>query len=183
MLPLGLRGLFIGGILAAAMSTIDSYSLLASGNVVYDIYRPIFDPRASDRRLIWLTRAGIFLVMVAALAISMFFTRMRDAWQFMTSVLTAVVFVPVMGALFTRPRPAAGLSASALGLVGLVAFYVLVFTKGSYDPDKEKHVWMIGGIEIWQDYAALCALPVSLVGFLIGNRFGRRAHDFDRDLV
>lgn len=48
-LPIGLKGLFIGGILAAAMSSIDSYSLLASGNIVYDIYRPLRRTPISDR--------------------------------------------------------------------------------------------------------------------------------------
>ena len=45
MLPTGLRGLMIGGIIAAAMSNVDSYSLLASGNIVYDIYRPLVEPQ------------------------------------------------------------------------------------------------------------------------------------------
>jgi SSS family solute:Na+ symporter len=173
-LPLGLRGLFLGGVLAAAMSTIDSYSLLASGNVVYDIYRPIFDPRASDERLIRLARAGVFAVMLAAAVISLFFDRMRDTWQFMTSVMTSVVFVPVMGALFSRPRPAAGLCGAVAGFAGLIAFYVLVFTQGVHDPEHEKHVWSFAGIQIWQDYAALCALPVSLAGFILGNHFGKQ---------
>jgi predicted membrane protein len=100
---------------------------------------------------------------------------MRDTWQFMTSVMTSVVFVPMMGALFTRPRPAAGLCAAAAGLVGLVVFYVLVFTLGARDNLHEKHVWIVAGVEVGQDYAALCALPVSLVGFMFGNRFGRPA--------
>ncbi|MEX2171873.1 MAG: sodium:solute symporter family protein [Pirellulales bacterium] len=173
-LPLGLRGLFLGGVLAAAMSTVDSYSLLASGNVVYDIYRPIFDPHASDKRLIRLTRVGVFAVMLIAALISLFFDRMRDTWQFMTSVMTSVVFVPVMGALFFRPRPAAGLWGSVAGLVGLVVFYLLVFTQGTRDPEHEKHVWIIAGVQVWQDYAALCALPVSLIGFVLGNQFGRQ---------
>jgi solute:Na+ symporter, SSS family len=172
MLPIGLRGLFLGGILAAAMSTIDSYSLLASGNIVYDIYRPLVDPRASDKRLILLTRAGVLLVMVSAAAISLLFTRMRDIWQFMTSVMTAVVLVPVLGALFTRPRPAAGFCAAAAGLAGLVVFYLLVFTQGTRDELHEKHVWLVAGIELWQDYAVLCALPLSLAAFVLGNRLG-----------
>jgi SSS family solute:Na+ symporter len=174
MLPLGMRGLFLGGILAAAMSTIDSYSLLASGNVVYDIYRPLFDPRASDERLIRLTRVGVFLVMIVAAIVSMYFVRMRDTWQFMTSVMTSVVLVPVMAALFARPRPAAGLWSSVAGFVGLLAFYGLMFTQGEYSEEHEKHRWIIGSFEIWQDYAALCAIPISFVGYLIGNRLGRR---------
>jgi SSS family solute:Na+ symporter len=173
MLPIGLRGLFLGGILAAAMSTIDSYSLLASGNIVYDIYRPLVDPQASDERLIRLTRTGVLVVMVLAALVSLLFARMRDTWQFMTSVMTSVVFVPMMGALFFRPRPSAGLWGAVAGFVGLILFYTLVFTQGEYNAEHEKQVWIVGEVQIWQDYAALCSLPVSLVGFLLGNRFGK----------
>ncbi|HMP07283.1 MAG TPA: sodium:solute symporter family protein [Lacipirellulaceae bacterium] len=104
LLPTGLRGLLVGGILAAGMSTIDSYSLLASGNLVYDVYRPLVHPAASDRRLLILTRAGVFAVMVAAALASLMFVRMRDAWQFMASVMTSTLLIPVMGALFGRHR-------------------------------------------------------------------------------
>lgn len=173
MLPIGLRGLLIGGILAAAMSTIDSYSLLASGNVVYDVYRPLFDKRASDRRLILLTRIGVFFVMLAAAMISLMFERMRDTWQFMTSVITSVVLVPMMGALFLRPRRAAGLFAAIAGFIGLVAFYTLLFTLGDYIEDEETYLWRLGAVELWQDYAALCALPVSVIGYAAGNLIGR----------
>lgn len=48
VLPRGMDGLFVAGVLACAMSTIDSYLLIAGGNIAYDIYRPPPDsPRAS----------------------------------------------------------------------------------------------------------------------------------------
>jgi SSS family solute:Na+ symporter len=169
MLPLGLRGLMLGGILAAAMAQIDSYSLLASANIVYDIYRPVFDPHASERRLVLLTRAGVFVVMIAAALISLLFERMRDMWQFMASILAAVLLVPLMAALFARPRPAAGLWSALAGFIGLVAFYGLLFTLGDYNEADETHVWRLGPIELWQDYAVLCSLPLSLAGFLLGS--------------
>jgi SSS family solute:Na+ symporter len=177
MLPIGLRGLMLGGILAAAMAQIDSYSLLASANLVYDIYRPLFDPRASERRLILLTRIGVFIVMIASVLISLLFERMRDMWQFMASIMAAVLFVPMMAALFGRPRPAAGLWAAVAGMLGLILFYGLLFSLGEYSEANETHVWRIGAIEVWQDYAVLCALPVSIVGYLLGNRLGGTSHD------
>lgn len=173
VLPVGLRGLMIGGILAAAMSTIDSYSLLASANIVYDIYRPLINPRASERQLVVLTRLGVFVVMIAAAVISMFFVRMRDTWQFMTSVMTSAMLVPVLGALFSKPKPLAGLWAASAGLAGLIVFYVLLFTRGEFNTEEEVFVWQIGAVELWQDYAVLCALPVSFLGFQLGNRFDR----------
>jgi solute:Na+ symporter, SSS family len=173
MLPTGLRGLMIGGILAAAMSMIDSYSLLASGNVVYDIYRPTLDPQASDRRLLVMTRAGVFGVMVASALLSLLFDRMRDTWQFMAGIMASVVLVPVMAALFFQPRRGAGLWGAVGGFVGLFIFYGLLFKLGAYDLEEETYVWRIGGIEVWQDYAVLCALPISLAAFLIGHTLDR----------
>jgi solute:Na+ symporter, SSS family len=172
MLPTGLRGLMIGGMLAAAMSMIDSYSLLASGNVVYDIYRPTLDPNASDRRLLAMTRVGVFGVMAASALISLLFERMRDTWQFMAGIMASVVLVPVMAALFFQPRRSAGLWGAAGGFAGLVAFYGLLFSFGAYDLSEETYVWRIGGVEIWQDYAVLCALPISTAAFLAGHALG-----------
>ncbi|HYO23844.1 MAG TPA: hypothetical protein VEQ85_02750, partial [Lacipirellulaceae bacterium] len=174
MLPTGLRGLMIGGIVASAMTNVDSYSLLASGNLVYDIYRPLFDPDASDRRLMALTRIGVFAVMIAAAALSLLFARMRDAWQFMASVMAAVLFVPLMGALFANPRRSAGLWGSVAGLLGLLLFYGALFTQGMYDAEQETHVWRLAGFEVWQDYAVICTLPVSLAGYTLGNVLGGR---------
>jgi solute:Na+ symporter, SSS family len=174
VLPTGLRGLMIGGIIAAAMSNVDSYSLLASGNLVYDIYRPLVEPNASDRRLLVLTKLGVLAVMVAAAAMSLMFARLRDAWQFMASVMAAMLLVPMMGALFAKPRRAAGLAGALAGFAGLVIFYGLVIDRRNYDAEQETYVWRIGGIEIWQDYAVLCTVPVSLAGYTLGNVFGRR---------
>ena len=174
MLPTGLRGLMIGGILAAALANIDSYSLLASGNIVYDIYRPLINPQASDRRLLLLTRIGVIIVMISAAMLSLLFDRMRDAWQFMASVMVSVLLVPMMGALFARPRRAAGMAGAVAGFAGLIAFYGLLFTQGREMEAEETYIWQVGQVELWQDYAALCSLPVSLVGFLLGHAFGRR---------
>src|SRR5690606_4360965 len=48
VLPAGLRGLFVAGVLATAMSTIDSYLLIAGGNLAYDLYRPLVRPDMDD---------------------------------------------------------------------------------------------------------------------------------------
>jgi Na+/proline symporter len=166
-LPVGLKGLFIAGVLAAAMSSVDSYGLLASGNLTYDIYRPLVDPKIDDRRLILLTRIGVLVVMVVAAAMSLLFEKMQDIWVFMTTILTSVVFVPIMGALYGRPSRAAGLLALAGGLVALIIFYAFIYAFGVYE--EESYVWRVAGMQIWREYAVLFSLPVSFLGFLIGQ--------------
>ncbi|MEC9456208.1 MAG: sodium:solute symporter family protein, partial [Candidatus Neomarinimicrobiota bacterium] len=46
-LPAGALGLFIAGVLSTEMSTLDSYCLVAGGNVAYDIYKPALKPDAT----------------------------------------------------------------------------------------------------------------------------------------
>lgn len=166
-LPIGLRGLFIGGVLAAAMSSVDSYALLASGNLTYDIWRPLFRPDVSDQTLVRATRIAVVVVMVVGALMSLLFSRISDAWIFMASVLTSVVFVPIAGALFSRAKPPrqAGMAGSLAGLVALIAFYVWVYSSGELDPDEESWFVMVGNIEVWREYAVLFALPTSALGF------------------
>lgn len=173
-LPVGLRGLFIGGILATAMSSVDSYSLLASANLVYDIYRPLRGGRVSDRALLLGTRVGVVVVTLLGLLVSLLFERIADAWVFMASALTSVVFVPVMGAVLFRPRPAAGLASSVAGLVGLVAFHAVVHSQGVYDDGQGSYKLVLGAAEIWREYAVLFALPISCLAFIAGHVGDRR---------
>lgn len=173
-LPLGLKGLFIGGVLAAAMSSVDSYSLLASGNVVYDIARPLWPRPLSDRALVIATRIGIFGVMLVAVAASLAFDRITDAWVFMSGALASVVFVPVMGAIWLKPRRAAGLLSASLGLLTFIVFHVLVRFNGSYDDEYESWSWTVGGVQLWREYAAIAALPMSCLGFALGQMVGRK---------
>ena len=173
-LPIGLRGLFIGGVLSAAMSSVDSYGLLASGNLVYDIYRPLSGKRLDDRTLIRATRVGVFAVMLIAAAASLAFEKITDAWVFMSGVMASVVFVPVVGALFLRPARGAGLWGCTAGLAAFIAYYGCVYVLGVPDEEAESYVWRIAGWELWREYAVIFALPLSAAGFAVGHFFASR---------
>ncbi len=175
ILPVGLKGLFLGGLLAAAMSSVDSYCLLGSGNLVYDIARPLARKPIPDKILLRATRAGIFVVMALAVWVSLVFERITDAWVFLAGTLASVVFVPAMGALFGRPRRRSGLFSAGAGLAGLVLFHVAVATFGVQDPEAESWVWRVGGVELWREYAVLFALPASALGWLLGQLGRERA--------
>jgi solute:Na+ symporter, SSS family len=177
-LPVGLKGLFVVGVLATAMSTIDSYLLIAGGNVAYDFYRPIWKPEMSDREMLSLTRWMAAAAAGVGVVLALYFQTIVSAWIFISSLLTATVLVPLMGALFAsrQPRRAAGVASSLAGLVTAVGFYILVTMMGSYDPEWETVIWVVGlgdrVVPIWQEYALLLALPVSAIAFAAGQLFG-----------
>lgn len=178
-LPIGLKGAFVAGVLATAMSTIDSYLLIAGGNLSYDLYRPLRQPQIDDRTLLRLTRWATALAAVVCVAMALFFRSIVSAWIFMSTLLTATVLVPLLAALYLRrpPRPAAGLASSITGLSVAVGFFVLVGAFGSFDPEWETVIWRVsvGGVEValWQEYALLVALPASALAFVVGQRAGR----------
>ena len=71
VLPISLVGLYIGVILAAVMSTIDSLLVVASSAVTRDFYQQIFHPNMEGRRLTALSRYVTLVMALIALAIAM----------------------------------------------------------------------------------------------------------------
>ncbi len=183
-LPAGLTGIFLAGVLAAEMSTIDSYCLIAGGNVVYDIYRPVFRPKISDVELVRYTKWGVILSWILGYFIAFYFDRLMALWVFMSTVLTSAVFVPVMIALYSkRPKTAlSGLASSLAGLATALGYYVLLHHFGTESEEFGTYIWSftLGGrhVELWQEYAIFFSLPTSALGYWVGSRIGpaRPAH-------
>lgn len=176
-LPLGVSGLFLGGCLAGAMSTVDSYLLVAAGNLVYDIYRPAARRAVNDRTLIRYTRGAIMVSAVVSAALGLYFERIKEAWAFMATVLTGTLLVPTLAGLFlsARPAPRAGTLSAWGGLAAVVAFYAVLHVWGTPDLDLETRRLDVAGLTLLREYALFAALPISALGYLVGRaRPGRR---------
>jgi len=177
-LPPGLTGLFVAGVIATGMSTVDSYLLIAGGNLAYDLYRPLVNPHISDAGLLRLTRWSIVLACTIAVAFALFFTSMVSAWVFVTAVLVGAAFVPVSAALFaSRPLKAtAGLASSLTGLAVVTLVYTLVNVYGAESEEWGTVIWTVRfdgrTFDVWQDYAVLAALPASAIAFGLGQLLG-----------
>jgi SSS family solute:Na+ symporter len=174
-LPVGLSGFFLGGCLATAMSTVDSYFLVSAGALVYDIYRPLAAPDADDRTLIRATRLALVLSGLACVVIGLYFERIKEAWNFMATVLTSTLLVPVLAALLLpgRRTPLAGTLSSIGGLVAVCAFYAALGGWGTPDEELETLRLSVGGVEILREYGLYVALPVSALGYAAGAVLGR----------
>ncbi|MGE4651415.1 MAG: sodium:solute symporter family protein, partial [Myxococcota bacterium] len=103
VLPAGVLGFFVAGVLATEMSTLDSYCLVAGGNVAYDVYRPLVKPQASDAELIRMTRFGVLASWGVGFLMALSFDQMLGLWVFLASILISTALVPVLLGLYV-PR-------------------------------------------------------------------------------
>jgi SSS family solute:Na+ symporter len=174
-LPVGLIGIFLAGVLATAMSTIDSYTLVAGANFAYDLYRPLVKPDASDADLVRLTRIGIVISWVLGYGLAFMFDRLMSLWVFNATCLTSTVLVPIFMGLFWKGKkaPLAGMLSAAIGLASVIIYYVGISQLGVENETWGTSIWTftLGGadISLWQEYGLFFALPMSLLGFWLGN--------------
>lgn len=179
VLPAGLTGLFIAGVVATAMSTIDSYLLIAGGNLAYDLIRPLSRKPMDDATTLRLTRWMVLVAAGLSVLAALFFQSMVSAWIAMATVLVATALVPIMAALYLpgRPHPWAGLWSSLAGLGTAVAVFTAVSVLGVPSEEWGTTIWTVRvgdmAVDLWQEYALLFALPVSALGFLAGQLAGR----------
>ena len=169
-LPAGALGLFMAGVLSTEMSTLDSYCLVAGGNVAYDIYRPAIKPDATDEELIKKTRYGILLSWILGLAMAVSFDQMLGLWVFMASILISSVMVPILLGLFIpRFRKAlAGFLSAGLGLASTVILNIYIMMTGTFDVLEETYIIQWFGIDFLQEFIMYITVPISLLGFFIG---------------
>ena len=169
-LPVGAVGLFISGVLSTEMSTLDSYCLVAGGNISYDIYKPAINPKADDQRLIKITRLGIVLSWALGFGMATLFEQMLGLWVFLASILISSTLAPVLLGLFVKKfrKPLAGFISSSAGLISTIILNLYIMTKGNFDISEETYVIQWFGMDFLQEFVMYITVPISLAGFFIG---------------
>jgi len=169
-LPVGALGLFLAGVIATEMSTLDSYCLVAGGNISYDIYKPAFKPNASDAELIKATRIGIGISWVLGFLMAISFEQMLGLWVLLASVLISSVMTPILLGLYypSLRKRLAGILSSSFGLSSTLILNIYIMVNGVFDPIEETYIYQFGNWEILQEYIMYFTVPFSFFGFFLG---------------
>ena len=169
-LPAGALGLFIAGVLSTEMSTLDSYCLVAGGNVAYDIYKPALKPDATDTELIKTTRYGILLSWFLGFAMAVSFEQMLGLWVFLASILISSTLTPILLGIYIPNfrRPLAGFFSAGLGLSSTIILNIYIMIYGTFDPVEETYFVQWFGVDFLQEFIMYITIPISLIGFFSG---------------
>ncbi len=169
-LPVGALGLFMAGVLSTEMSTLDSYCLVAGGNVAYDIYKPAIKPDATDDELIKTTRIGILISWILGFGMAVSFEQMLGLWVFMASILISSVLAPILLGLYVPNfrKSMAGFLSAGLGLISTLTLNIYIMTNGIYDAEEETFIVQWFGIDFLQEFIMYITVPISIIAFFVG---------------
>lgn len=104
-LPVGIKGLFMLGLLGATISTLDSYYLVGATLVTNDIYARIRGPEnITQEQIVKITRIAIVVVGFLGLTIAFRFELIYDVVVWMQGISMSVLFIPVVGGLMFKGR-------------------------------------------------------------------------------
>lgn len=114
LLPAFLAGIVMSGILAATMSSSDSYLLIASSALSRDIFRGIFKKDATDRQVMIVSRITLLVVAVFGIIIaldegSVIFKVVSFAWAGFGATFGPIILFSLLWKRTTRAGAVAGM--------------------------------------------------------------------------
>jgi solute:Na+ symporter, SSS family len=167
IIPSGLLGLVMAGMVAAFMSTHDSYLLCWSGVITQDVVAPLLKKDLTNRQRILITRVAIVATGVMLLTWGLWYEVSSDLWQYMAvtgTVYLAGVFPVVVGGLYWSRSSSVGAYIALLGgLTGILGLDPCIRFLNA-------QLLEIGsGITLGGNAMMLMTFAFSLLGFVVGS--------------
>ncbi|MFP6767149.1 MAG: sodium:solute symporter family protein [Planctomycetaceae bacterium] len=166
IIPSGLLGIVTAAMVAAFMSTHDSYLLCWSGVVAQDIVDPLFGPLSSRTRIL-VTRLSILVIGGFLLFWGLWYEVSQELWDYL--VITGTVYLAgalpvIVGGLYWRKASSVGaLIALGGGLIGVTGLPQVIeaINRGLFpDPD---------GFQISSEIMMLVTMGVCTAAFVFGS--------------
>jgi Na+/proline symporter len=124
IMPPLLGALFLIAMLSAIMSTVNSILLVTGGAFAHDLYKRLWDPQASQRRLVWVNRLSI--VVLGAVPFWMATLRLGDVQAIVieqAKFIASFFFVPVvLGLNWRRGNREGAIAAMAVGFAACLGW-------------------------------------------------------------
>ncbi|MCC6694053.1 MAG: sodium:solute symporter [Candidatus Hydrogenedentes bacterium] len=135
LLPVGMRGLVVGGLLAALMSSLSSVFNSCSTLVTLDVYKKLH-PTASERQLVWVGQLATVVMVALGLAWIPFMKYISgQLYQYLQSVQAyiapPIAAVFLLGIFFKRLNAAGAMASMLSGFVLGMGRLALELNKGA----------------------------------------------------
>ncbi|WMM24364.1 sodium:solute symporter family protein [Tissierella sp. MB52-C2] len=102
LLPTGVKGIMLIGIISALMSTSDISTLTASANITRDIYQRYINPKASERHLLNLGTISSMLIGALSTIMAIKMMNIVNILYLAFTINSAGLFLPTIGIFFWK---------------------------------------------------------------------------------
>ncbi|UCF65170.1 MAG: sodium:solute symporter, partial [bacterium] len=155
LVPLGVKGLLVAGLMAAAMSTFDSTVNAGAAYWVKDIYQTYLNPRATEKQLLLHGRVSSVIIVLLGLLFTLAIRNINEIWGWITSSLGAGLLIPTLARWYWWRMNGYGFAAGTVaGMLAAVVQRILI-------PDIPEY------------FAFIIATVSSLVGMIVGTYASR----------
>jgi SSS family solute:Na+ symporter len=182
ILPAGVMGLLLAGMLAAMMSTHSGYLLSWSGVITEDLLTPllkVFGISLRDRTRLWITRFFIVCLGVYLITFGLWYQTKTDVWNFLamtgTMYFAGAATVLAFGLYWKRANIAGAFAAIICG-VGPGLFSIVTYiTSLIVEPDirdrAHEPVKLVARISASLDepLVGLISYPLGVLGMIVGS--------------
>jgi Na+/proline symporter len=151
LVPIGVKGLLVAGLMAAAMSTFDSTVNAGAAYWVKDIYNQYINPGATEKQLMTHSRWSSVILVVLGLGFMLLIKNINEIWGWITSSLGAGLLIPTLARWYWWRMNGSGFA------VGTAAGMIAAILQRIFLP------------EIPEYYAFIIATLSSLLGMIIGT--------------
>jgi len=151
LIPVGVKGMLVAGLMAAAMSTFDSTVNAGAAYWVKDIYQAYINPKADMKTLMKHSRWASVVIVAAGLLFSLAVKNINEIWGWITMSIGAGMMIPTLVRWYWWRLNGWGFAiGTAVGMVAAVLQRMLFPTAPEY-------------------MAFIFASGTSLIGMLIGT--------------
>ena len=167
IIPSGLLGLVTAGMVAAFMSTHDSYLLCWSGVITQDVVAPLMKNGLTEKQRITVTRVAIVATGIMLLTWGLWYEVSSNLWQYMavtgTVYLAGVFPVVICGLYWSRSSSVGAYIALLGGLTGILALGPCIeFLNFQF-------VELGISLTVRSEHVMLSSFAFSLLGFIAGS--------------
>ncbi len=159
MVPIGIKGLLVAGLMAAAMSTFDSTVNAGAAYWVKDIYQTYLNPAASEKQLLRHGRWSSIIIVLLGLLFTLAVRNINEIWGWITSSLGAGLLIPTLARWYWWRMNGYGFAAGTVAGMGAAVLQRIFL------PHVPEYV------------AFVIATSSSLIGMVIGTYLSRPTDD------
>ena len=123
-LPSGLLGIVATSLIAAFMSTISTHLNWGSSYVVNDFYARFINPKATEKKKVYIGRISTFLMMIAAGLLSLILEEARDAFNLLLQIGAGTGLLFILRWFWLRINPYSEIAAMLSSFIIAIVFFI-----------------------------------------------------------